>query len=640
MKTRVVKKSIVLGIIMLFVGAGVVPFSNANQELVDDPLHSTIWDGSVDTETILQQINTLKEYKRDFQVFYVFLDWTDGDHSIDNYTNTDSKGYYAFHTAPGTCNVSANAMIVNENETILPMNSTGEFLVDEQSSMVWKNITLIYPNHTATIIGHVYDNESKNPLAHAEVEIIYFGPQNTFYGFNSTFTNDTGYYELHLPPSTVIMFTAQAGYEPGGEPLFIIGEETQIHDFFLNPLPPPLAQYIKGHILDNTTHDPISHASVTIEDTTSFYFDSTSTNATGYYEFNVPVGNYTVTAMKDNYFTNATFVQIEKDDIRLVDINLDPFVFPDDNAWVEGYIYGNGQDPLENAEVTIDGSFSYYFTRYDFTRSTLSDQNGYYNVSVPAIPDNFPMQYSEIDSIDANVLGYFYNSTQYSYPDSIVEPGDVFKSDIYLDPMPEESCLIQGYITLIGWNITPPVNNPPFTPSTPNPFNGETNVPIDYDFSWTGGDPDQGDTVTYDIYFGTTPTPPKILPGNQSNTTYNPGSLNYLTTYYWRIIAWDNHNNFSIGQIWSFTTQQAPGNSAPIIYDEYPTNESTGVTRPPAELKVTISDLEGSMMDVDVKWKNHTGTWITLATSLGVSNGTYTFLPTGNDWVWGNTTYT
>ncbi|MFE3845736.1 PKD domain-containing protein, partial [Thermoplasmatota archaeon] len=74
--------------------------------------------------------------------------------------------------------------------------------------------------------------------------------------------------------------------------------------------------------------------------------------------------------------------------------------------------------------------------------------------------------------------------------------------------------------------------------------------------SWTCIDPD-GDTLTYDVYFGTTNPPTKIT-SNQSGTNYDP-NLNYDTTYYWMIIAWDLYNESNTSEIWSFTTQQSTG---------------------------------------------------------------------------------
>ncbi len=50
-------------------------------------------------------------------------------------------------------------------------------------------------------------------------------------------------------------------------------------------------------------------------------------------------------------------------------------------------------------------------------------------------------------------------------------------------------------------------NNPRNAPSSPSPADDAAGVSINADLGWTGGDPDGGDTVTYDVYFGDT-TPP------------------------------------------------------------------------------------------------------------------------------------
>jgi len=104
------------------------------------------------------------------------------------------------------------------------------------------------------------------------------------------------------------------------------------------------------------------------------------------------------------------------------------------------------------------------------------------------------------------------------------------------------------------WSFTTRGNDPPNEPSEPDPEDGETDVYINTDLSWTGGDPD-GDDVTYDVYFGKNSPPPKIK-SNQSGTSYNPPDvLDFDTTYYWQIVAWDIFNYSSTGSIWSFTTE-------------------------------------------------------------------------------------
>ena len=63
---------------------------------------------------------------------------------------------------------------------------------------------------------------------------------------------------------------------------------------------------------------------------------------------------------------------------------------------------------------------------------------------------------------------------------------------------------------------------------------------------------DGGGSGSYDVYFGTDAAnlPLKI---NQTGTTYDPGTLAYDTTYYWRVDA-RNAAGVTTGDTWSFTT--------------------------------------------------------------------------------------
>jgi len=118
-------------------------------------------------------------------------------------------------------------------------------------------------------------------------------------------------------------------------------------------------------------------------------------------------------------------------------------------------------------------------------------------------------------------------------------------------------------------------NGPPYKPSNPSPANGATNVDINADLFWTGGDPNN-DPVTYDVYFGINSNPPKLVE-NISVNTYDPGVLDYETTYFWRITAWDDQEHYTEGPLWSFETQ-VEGNFAPEIPDiTGPTHGKAGV---------------------------------------------------------------
>jgi len=85
---------------------------------------------------------------------------------------------------------------------------------------------------------------------------------------------------------------------------------------------------------------------------------------------------------------------------------------------------------------------------------------------------------------------------------------------------------------------------------------------VNSELTWTGGDPDGGDFVTYDVYFGMF-FPLTKIKSNISGTTVALTNLNYSTKYYWKVIAWDNHQNTNTSPLWSFTTKN--DNTPPSI---------------------------------------------------------------------------
>ncbi len=99
-----------------------------------------------------------------------------------------------------------------------------------------------------------------------------------------------------------------------------------------------------------------------------------------------------------------------------------------------------------------------------------------------------------------------------------------------------------------------PANNPPVPPSNIYPADSAVDIESNFELLWTDiSDPDPGDVISYDIYFGASPTPPLIKSG-YDDTNYSV-SLKPVTTYYWKIVARDNHNAIAEGPLWSFTTE-------------------------------------------------------------------------------------
>jgi hypothetical protein len=148
-----------------------------------------------------------------------------------------------------------------------------------------------------------------------------------------------------------------------------------------------------------------------------------------------------------------------------------------------------------------------------------------------------------------------------------------------LDPSVGNEYINSGIFVTLTASVTqfsPNINCPPYKPCNPCPCNGATRININARLSWTGGDPDAGDIVTYDVYFGTTNSPTIKVSSNQTAATFNPGTLVGNTHYYWKIVAWDNHGAYTAGSVWSFTTN--PSNHPPKApCNPYPCNGATRI---------------------------------------------------------------
>ncbi|MBN2173887.1 MAG: hypothetical protein JW731_07140 [Bacteroidales bacterium] len=105
-------------------------------------------------------------------------------------------------------------------------------------------------------------------------------------------------------------------------------------------------------------------------------------------------------------------------------------------------------------------------------------------------------------------------------------------------------------------------NEPPSVPANPTPPNGSNDQPIDITLTWNCVDLDI-DPITFDVYFGYNTNPPLIDSGI-SEFHYNLGTLIKGVTYYWKIVAMDDHENTTVGPVWNFRTLFNCGDS---LYD-------------------------------------------------------------------------
>jgi pectinesterase len=82
--------------------------------------------------------------------------------------------------------------------------------------------------------------------------------------------------------------------------------------------------------------------------------------------------------------------------------------------------------------------------------------------------------------------------------------------------------------------------------SLPQPFLKQYDVTASPELKWIGA----CGATSYNVYFGLTPTPDFV--GNQTQTSYSPGTLKSGRTYYWRVDA-VNSEGIVTGNTWQFT---------------------------------------------------------------------------------------
>jgi len=204
---------------------------------------------------------------------------------------------------------------------------------------------------------------------------------------------------------------------------------------------------------------------------------------------------------------------------------------------------GNNSSPV-TPPAPVGNTTGYHGTSYLFSTST-TDPDG----------DTIYYLFDWGDSTTSGWLGPYQNGSTVYTSHSWYAPGTYAVSVQAQDTYGHKS----------GWSnatVVTMMNQAPHRPDNASPANGSTGVSVAAVLHWAGGDPDTGDIVTYDVYFGTAASPPKRVE-NQTDSGFTPGTLAYQTTYYWRITAKDPYGGTANGSLWSFTTVTAPPGGGP-----------------------------------------------------------------------------
>ena len=152
-----------------------------------------------------------------------------------------------------------------------------------------------------------------------------------------------------------------------------------------------------------------------------------------------------------------------------------------------------------------------------------------------------------------------------------------------------------------NWDDKACANNPPHVPGAPSPSNGAVDQSVNVDLAWSGGDPD-GDAVTYDVYLeALDPAPGVLVCDDAPSPACDPGPLLAELTYYWKVIATDEHGFSTPGPVWSFTAESAaPPNNPPNIPSNPSPADGAAEQSVDVDLAWTGGDPDGDVVTYDV----------------------------------------
>lgn len=163
-------------------------------------------------------------------------------------------------------------------------------------------------------------------------------------------------------------------------------------------------------------------------------------------------------------------------------------------------------------------------------------------------------------AVDENSSGYYCSAYWNSFSAGTTR-GIYYRSDgTNPDPAspPTTASGTTSTIAQVQFDMAAYVSSdPPNCAVINSPANEATDVAIDATLEWVSGG---GAPLGYKLFLGEDNPPTDIVNGDDLGAvlTYDPGPLNYSTTYYWKVLAYNAIGDAESCEVWSFTTSADP----------------------------------------------------------------------------------
>lgn len=328
-KHNVLKKGLVCGIFILFVGISMMPMvgSLSLEKIV--ATESLPWEYSsggntgakTPTTTMLKPPETgvvcgyvtdifSKEPIENAKIYLVF----DSVHINTTYTN--DSGFYRMNSPAGDISLTVHA---DGYRWDYPFHCTVE-----ENRTTWKNISKIpFPPFNSIVCGYITDEITQEPI-----EGVYCTFFWVYYGVACKMmvvSDSHGFYRFNVPATEFSLWFELDGYftQYGGGWILIEENETKWVNISMYPYPPENS-IVCGYVTDFATNEPIDNAEIYIE----WHCEHgdreywTIANNQGFYSENIAEGTIVVHAWKEGYRVKSSYVTVGENDTVWVNFSL------------------------------------------------------------------------------------------------------------------------------------------------------------------------------------------------------------------------------------------------------------------------------------------------------------------------------
>ncbi len=226
-------------------------------------------------------------------------------------TGTDDEGYYQLPLPNGIYEVYAEGEMYYQQ--MVP-----DVVIEDD--MITMDFYLDPISFDGELWGIVYETGTANPIE--GVQIWAFSDPYCGYAV----TNQDGYYHFDLPNGTYVLDAWHVNYYAIHIEDIVINYNIVQQNFEMEPV--IFSGSLSGYVYEEGTANPIINANISVG--TINYWNSTVSDGTGYYYFDLPNGTYSLDCWKDGYLGLHEDEIIINNDNVVFDIYLVPDVDADD----------------------------------------------------------------------------------------------------------------------------------------------------------------------------------------------------------------------------------------------------------------------------------------------------------------------